>query len=266
MRKTLESLLARDDGYWPRVITDLSARHVLVLAPHMDDEILGCGGILHKHALAGALVSVVYLTDGRKGGNPEIYQQGLTKAAIADLEEALVVQRKEEAKRAASIIGIQRQIFLDAIDGSLRVSAGLIERLRNILRAEHPDVIYLPSILDLHPDHQVTNRLLYAAMQDLSMNRNRLPLCREYEVWTPLLSNRIIDISEVIDVKSKAIEQFKSQLAQTNYLRTQLALNAYRSLYYGRGFGYAEAFFESNMEQFQILHCALSKRVMNIPY
>src|SRR3990170_3703757 len=40
---------------------------ILVLAPHMDDEALGCGGSLHRHVLAGESVTVAYLTDGRKG-------------------------------------------------------------------------------------------------------------------------------------------------------------------------------------------------------
>jgi N-acetylglucosamine malate deacetylase 1 len=247
-RDALKSLLSRDTGYWPQTVAEFSAQPVLVFAPHMDDEVLGCGGTLRKHVLCGAHVTVVYMTDGRKGGDPEIYRRGLTKAALAKLESALVVQRKKEALRAAEKIGIQKQIFLDYPDGRLRVSQQTVRQLQTILHEEQPTFIYLPSILDIHPDHRATNRCFYTATKNDAMGKGFAPIYREYEVWTPLLSNRIVDISDVVDVKQQAIEQFDSQIAQTNYLRTQLALNAYRSLYFSQGHGYAEAFFESSAE------------------
>lgn len=251
-REALKALLSRDTGYWPKTVAEFSAQPVLVFAPHMDDEVLGCGGTLRKHVLCGAHVTVVYMTDGRKGGDPEIYRRGLTKEALATLESALIVQRKEEARRAAEIIGIQQQIFLDYPDGGLRVSQQMVQQLRTILHEEQPSFIYLPSILDIHPDHRATNRGVYAATKNHAFGKDFAPIYREYEVWTPVLSNRIVDISDVVDVKQQAIEQFDSQLAQTNYLRTQLALNAYRSLYF-QGHGYAEAFFESSAEQHRSL-------------
>jgi LmbE family N-acetylglucosaminyl deacetylase len=235
------------------MVTDFSADLVLVLAPHMDDEILGCGGALRKHLLSGARVTVVYMTDGRKGGDPDFYRCGLTQEAIENFESALVVQRKEEAQRAAEIVGIQKQIFLDHCDGRLKVSRQTVNQLQAILQAEKPTVIYLPSILDTHPDHRATNRIFYASTKNFSCANVPAPIYREYEVWTPVLSNRIIDISDVVEIKHKAIQQFGSQIAQTNYLRTQLALNAYRSLYCSQGYGFAEAFFESSAKQHRSL-------------
>jgi N-acetylglucosamine malate deacetylase 1 len=248
-REALKSLLSRDGRYWPQMITDFSAESVLVLAPHMDDEILGCGGALRKHVLSGAHITVVYMTDGRKGGDPDVYRGGLGQKAIEDFESALIIQRKEEARRAAEIIGIQKQIFLDHPDGCLKVSHHTVEQLQTILQRERPTIIYLPTILDVHPDHRASNRIFYTATKNLLYTNGLCPIYREYEVWTPVLSNRIIDISDVVETKNKAIEQFGSQIGQTNYLRTQLALNAYRSVYYTRGFGYAEAFFESSADQ-----------------
>ncbi len=259
-REALKSLLSRDGRYWPQIITDFSQPLVIVLAPHMDDEILGCGGALRKHALSAAHITVVYMTDGRRGGDREFYRRKSSQEVIEDFEMALVSQRKEEARRAAEIIGIQEQIFLDHSDGSLKVSRQTIEQLRTIIQEKKPTVIYLPSILDIHPDHRATNRICYAATKNSYRANDISPIYREYEVWTPVLSNRIIDISDVIETKNKAIEQFSSQIAQTNYLRTQSALNAYRSLYHSQGFGYAEAFFESSAEQHRsLVRCFLDK-------
>jgi LmbE family N-acetylglucosaminyl deacetylase len=252
-REALKGLLSRDGRYWPQMVKDFSAHAVLVLAPHMDDEILGCGGVLRKHVLSGAHVTIVYMTDGRKGGGSEINCRGLTNEDIENLESSLAIRRKEEALRAAEIIGIQKQIFLDYPDGGLTVSSQPVRQLKTILQEEMPTIIYLPSTLDIHPDHRATNRIFYAATQNFSFANDLTLVCREYEVWTPVLSNRIADISDVVETKHKAIEQFASQIAQTNYLRTQLALNAYRSVYYSQGYGYAEAFFESSIEQHRSL-------------
>src|SRR2546426_12131813 len=62
------SLIRPDDA--PELITSFRERRVLVLAPHMDDEVLGCGGTLLQHARVGAQLTIVYLTDGRKGHGP----------------------------------------------------------------------------------------------------------------------------------------------------------------------------------------------------
>jgi LmbE family N-acetylglucosaminyl deacetylase len=193
------------------------------------------------------------MTDGRRGGAPELYRRGRSQEVIEDLETALIIQRKEEARRAAEVIGIQKQIFLDHPDGGLKVSRRTVEQLKTILHEEKPIVIYLPSILDIHPDHRATNQIFYAATKKSFSTNDFSPVYREYEVWTPVLTNRIIDISDVVETKNKAIEQFGSQIAQTNYLRALLALNAYRSIYYSQGLGYAEAFFESYAEQHRSL-------------
>jgi hypothetical protein len=165
-RKMLRSLICRDGGYWPQLISTFSEQHVLVLAPHMDDETLGCGGTLRKHVLSGAQVTAVYMTDGRRGGAAELSQRGLSRATIARYEAALIVQRREEAMRAAEIIGIHKQIMLDYPDGELTASREIVQQLRDILQQESPTVIYLPSILDLHHDHRATNRILYVLKSD----------------------------------------------------------------------------------------------------
>src|SRR5262249_19026582 len=112
-------LLALGDRRPPlESINEFPDKSIVVLAPHMDDEVLGCGGILRGHVLAGAHVTVVYMTDGRRG-KPELYQQNLSKEDLTREEDHLVLLRKEEAARAARIVGIQELLFLDYPDGNL---------------------------------------------------------------------------------------------------------------------------------------------------
>ena len=234
------------------LITGFDDKQVVVLAPHMDDEVLGCGGTLRKHVLSGGQVTVVYMTDGRKG-NPDLYQQNGAKSDIAGEETKVASVRKDEAARAAKVLGTQELIFLDGPDGSLQPSPLVVKRLREILQEKKPMVIYLPSLFDLHDDHWATNWVFHKASSNLLFSQDWNPVYRGYEVWSPLLANRIVDISDVIETKEMALRHFESQMSHTDFARALLGLNAYRSLYHFRGRGYAEAFFESTPEQYHLL-------------
>src|ERR1700690_2675544 len=88
------------------LVWEAGAESVLVLAPHMDDEVIGCGGTLAKHIARGASVTVAYLTDGAGGG-------------VAEPGSTLRATRKREAHLALSALGIPHCHFLDAADGHL---------------------------------------------------------------------------------------------------------------------------------------------------
>src|SRR5262245_2441565 len=80
----------------PRLCTEPGGQRVLVLAPHPDDEVIGCGGTLYKHTRAGHAVTVVYMTDGRKG-DPLLYEGQLPAPEAAIRSQQLVVRRQQEA-------------------------------------------------------------------------------------------------------------------------------------------------------------------------
>jgi hypothetical protein len=60
--------LLKVNKYNPAILWRQEGRRIVVLAPHMDDEVIGCGGTLYKHIQGGAIVTVIYMTDGRYGG------------------------------------------------------------------------------------------------------------------------------------------------------------------------------------------------------
>src|SRR5580698_3341236 len=199
---------------------------VVVLAPHMDDEVIGCGGTLARHTKLGAEVTVVFLTDGRLVGRVS----GTTEIGAL---------RKEEARAALDSLNVKRIEFLDAHDGSLAASPGLAEKLRKILEECRPDIVYLPFFLEEHPDHRAASDVLAAAVSGTSMNF----LCQGYEVWTPLFPNCLVRIDETIEEKRCALSRYQSQLADSDYMHTSLGLNAYRSIAFLDGScQFAEAF------------------------
>ncbi len=225
----------------PRVIERFDLRSVLVLAPHMDDEVVGCGGTIRRHVLAGSAVTIVFMTDGRRG-DPDLYRRPeLSAAAIDEAEQRLVERRKQESAAAAKILGAQDLIFLDGPDGALEVTTEILEQLTEIIRRTDPEVIYLPSVFDAHADHWATNRILDRCLRRAADSST---IIRGYEVWTPLLVNCIANIDDVVNEKEQALNQFASQLPHLDVVNASLGLGRYRAIFAGDRRGFAEAFHE----------------------
>jgi LmbE family N-acetylglucosaminyl deacetylase len=187
---------------------------VLVLAPHSDDEALGCGGTLALLATAGVAAHVVYMTDGRRSptgadGNP---------APDAD---ALVETRRQEARDAMAVLGVpaDRLHFLDFPDGSLSAAedragarlAALVERLQ-------PRTMFAPFRHDQHPDHLATHRLARRLARDgIALYQYfvyyRYPMTPGTDIRRAVASRHLrrVDIAEVREVKRRALACYPSQ-------------------------------------------------------
>ena len=222
---------------------------VVVLAPHMDDEVIGCGGTLARHVACGAEVTVIFLTDGRQGGKVPPAEGPLEGTEIGAV-------RKLEAQRALRELGVNKFAFLDAADGNLRAEvAGLAGKLREILQQIRPTVVYLPFFLEEHPDHRAASQLLLEAMKGINLSFD----CHGYEVWTPLFPNCLVNIDDAIEIKKRSLIQYQSQLAEADYIHTAIGLNAYRSAaFLGGTCRYAEAFCALPVADYLDLYTAYS--------
>lgn len=197
---------------------------ILVLSPHPDDDVLGCGGTIALHRQLGHEVRIVYLTYGEKG------IPGLRP------DQAMTI-RQSEATRAAAILGVESPYlhFLALPDGQLLAHVDRHPGLMKLLEDTTPDVIYLPSFIEAHRDHYAANLLL-------KNNLRRKCMISAYEVWTPHMPNRLINISPVLEIKRRAMLAHESQLRELDYLDALLGLNRYRAGMFHRGMAYAEAF------------------------
>ena len=122
---------------------------VLVVCAHPDDEAVGCGGTLRRHALDGDQIVALFLTSGEGGGHGE-----------ADHART----REREARRAAKILGIGEVHFWGEPDGRLRVKQGLVRRLGELIDSLAPSSLYAPQPNDDHPDHRAAARLVRRAV------------------------------------------------------------------------------------------------------
>jgi LmbE family N-acetylglucosaminyl deacetylase len=161
---------------------------VLVVAPHPDDEILGCGGAIALHVRRGDRVHVALVTQGEGGGNP--------------------LQRVEESRAAAALLGRTEVSSLGARDGAVAQDAGLAARLVQLLLRVRPRVVYAPSPFEQHPDHLAT----LAATGEALREAGQEPLLLLYEVNSEGLASFLLDITPVAGAKREALAAFGSQL------------------------------------------------------
>jgi LmbE family N-acetylglucosaminyl deacetylase len=201
----------------------------LCLSPHADDESIGMGGVL---ALFSKNFEVILLTDGQKGIK--------NKSA-----EEVAKIREEEFKNSMQVAGIGKYQFLHAQDKKLLDG---FELFKNI-SLEKYDYIFLPNIIDQHPDHKAVSLLLNKLLETNSKIKTDLKICF-YEVWSTLgLVNSFVDISEVIEKKKLMINCYKSQTVQKDYEYHALGLNQYRGMFKDRK--YVEAFCIMNINEFK---------------
>ena len=212
----------------PTVLVGPPKGSVLVLAPHPDDESLGCGGAIALHCRQGDRVKIVFATDGRAGDALGYY---------ADRD--YLALRRAEARSAGDVLGTSALEFWGYEDGKLAEAEDLADRLERLFAAEKPDVIYRPSTLEVHPDHWALGVGTEMAL------RRYTPAIRDfcYEIWATVQPTHVIDITGVWDLKRKAVEQYQSQLRYNDYLHMVAGLNAYRTIHLPSA-RYVEAFEE----------------------
>jgi len=201
--------------------------------------VFGCGGTLAKAAAGGGDVTVVFMTDGRKG-YAAAARAGRAPAEIAAWETRLSATRKEESRQAAKILGYRDALHLDLPDGALACTTAAVERVATALRSLQPDAVFLPFLTDIHHDHWLTNAIFAEAARAAALGRD--VACWGYEVWTPVPANAVVDVTDVFEQKSRAMDVFTSQ-TEYEYQRAIVALNGYRSFFTTRGAGFAEAFY-----------------------
>ena len=205
-------------------------KRILVLAPHPDDEAIGCGGTILRHVKSGDAVRVVFLTSGEKGGH------GRT-------EQETIRVREAEARKAARILRVKAIEFWREPDGAVSASAGAVKRLRDALEQWKPDTLYVTHDREMHPDHQAANRLVRRAMKALGAKSKR-PDVLMYEIWTPLQRlDEIVDISPFLQKKLAAVRAYRSQCAVVGFVEAVSGLNRYRGeMHSWPGGDYAEVF------------------------
>lgn len=212
-------------------------KRVIVLAPHPDDEVIGCGGTLLNHKRNGDRIFIVYLTTG------EVF--------LRDKEqyEKKVVVRKSEAKSVCDKGNFEFLYWSNIQARSIRDNyINLQKDIIKIFQYVRPNYIYIPNEEEKDTDHSITNSLskesywLSQAVNENNIINSVNSLVYSYEVWSPLNKiHKYVDISSYIDKKLELIKLYASQIEGINYAEGIKGLNQYRSVF-ACGSGFAEAY------------------------
>lgn len=203
----------------------VEASSLVLLAPHPDDEVFGCGGLLCLAAAQGVAMRVIVVTSGDAAG--------------------VAGAREQESLAAAAVIGeggrAPQLHFWRIADRHVRPDRALAARLDAALDETSSPWLLAPSPFEVHPDHRaVCIAAIDAARRRLAQGRQVQLVF--YEIGQPLLPNRTFDITAVMPRKQRAMDCFTSQLAIQRYDEHVVALNRYRSYTLGDAVRHAEAY------------------------
>lgn len=209
---------------------------VLVVGAHPDDEVLGPGGTLAKHAEAGDEVHALIVTEG-------------TTTQYTD--ESLIEQKREAARVCADKLGFEDVHFGDLTDMKLDVTAHVEVNavIEEIVEAVEPDVIYT------HSPHEVNNDHVAVYESTLVAARPGSGVDRVYTYETPSSTewvggdrrqfspSRYVDISGYVDTKVEAFTEYDTEIREFPHPRSERAIKS-RATTRGveAGFEAAEAF------------------------
>ncbi len=182
---------------------------------HPDDPESGCGGTLAKFALQGHDVTIIYLTRGEAGIPGKSHDEA---AAI----------RTKEAEEACKILHA-KPVFAGQVDGDSMVSNDWVEKIKNLIAAEKPDIVFTQWPLDTHKDHQCASLLTIQSYfhVGLSFALYFFEVCagEQTQIFRP---TDYVDITDVQEQKRKAVYCHTSQDPPGIYACGHAAMEEFR--------------------------------------
>lgn len=208
-----------------RSIKEIAYSPVLIVAPHPDDETLGCGGAIALLRSLNCDVRVLVISNGTLS-HPNSLKYP------APLLQAL---RESETLEALTKLGVNPDnvTFCGLQDGSISTQyISAVASCSAYLTEIAPQIIFLPWRYDPHPDHRATSKLIYTALGNLNLS----PRIIEYPIWDwdpqqqgkgekdsstpyspfPIPPQKVtswrLDIAAVVKLKQQAIACYRSQI------------------------------------------------------
>jgi N-acetylglucosamine malate deacetylase 1 len=217
---------------------------VLVIAAHADDEALGCGGTMAKHAAQGDEVHVVFMADGvgSRGGELKVSLRA----------------RAEATKRAMTILNVKSWHALGFPDNRMDSLPllDIVQPLETIISKIAPHTIYTHHHGDLNVDHRITHQATLTACRPVPGSPIREILTFEImssTEWSglglvPFLANLYVDISEYQQIKMHALDAYGLEMRPAPHSRSMEHLNCLAQHHgYCVGVRAAEAFMVMRM-------------------
>ncbi|MCO4770389.1 MAG: PIG-L family deacetylase [Deltaproteobacteria bacterium] len=211
---------------------------VLVMSAHMDDETLGCGGAIARHAAGGDEVHVCVMTDSSSTQYPGDTEKLQAKYA--------------EAQKVAKILGVHEVHHLDFPDMRLDTvaMADLAGAVIGLVHTIKPEIIYTHHPGDRNKDHPLTYEATMVAARPQPGHCVRRVLTYEVlsstewgEPHIPFVPNHFVEISAHLDAKIAAMACYTDELREAPHPRSLEAIRVKaRDRGMSVGLEHAEAF------------------------
>jgi len=184
--------------------------NILVIAPHADDEVLGCGGTISRYAAEGHKIDLCITS----------------KPHTPNWSEEYIRNREEEIKNVCKTLNINKVTVLDykaALLGDVN-HIDLNDKIRKVVEESNPDEIFIPFYGDLHKDHRVVAESCLVVLRPIEHKIRRILM---YEIlsetewgYTPFKPNIYIDITNYINNKIEAMKHYKKEVKNTPHPRS----------------------------------------------
>lgn len=221
------------------------AKHVLVVAAHPDDEVLGVGGTILRHTDQGDRVRILIMAEGltSRAGQRDVDQ---FHVALEELHD--------KAKKVGDILGAENVQLFNFPDNRMdgRELLDVVKAVEGEVDQFLPDVVYTHHAGDVNVDHTYTHNAVVTACRSLpgqcvkELYFFETPSSTEWQMQTAdkvFLPNMYVDIAEMFSKKMQALELYESEMRDYPHSRSYKAveiLARYRG--YAAGIALAEAF------------------------
>ena len=199
---------------------------ILVVAAHPDDEILGCGGVLARHAAEGDTVHVLIVAEGATARDSERDPRG---------REPELTALRAAASRAAAEIGAEEPRILGLPDNRLD-SLPLLEIVKPIeavVEAVAPEIVYTHHAGDLNVDHRIVHQATVTACRPLPGSPVRALYAFETVSSTEWQTagesfrpQRWVDIEPFLRCKLRALDAYEAEMRPFPHARSREAVEA----------------------------------------
>jgi len=190
--------------------------HILIVAAHPDDEILGCGGTAAIHARNDDTVHVLIVAEGATSRGSSGNETG---------------ELKDAARSAAGILGLEDPVFLGLPDNRLDREALLdvTQKIERVINKIKPGVVYTHHGGDLNIDHRIVHQGVVTACRFQPGSPVKKVLTFETasstEWSTPSIGsdfrpNYFVNISDVMDIKRDALEAYHMEMRPFPHARS----------------------------------------------
>jgi len=209
---------------------------ILVISPHPDDEVLGCGGTIARMSQEGHRVYVLIVT----------------RAYTPDWSKEFIENRKKEIKKAHKLLGVHKTYYLNYPTVKLDTipKKELNDNLTRIVEQVKPDIVFIPHKGDLNHDHRILFESSLVALRPIKWKVSKV---LTYEVlseteWGSEIAmfkpNVYYDITDTFQVKVEAMQTYSSELREFPHPRSLEAIEALAKKRGSEiGVKYAEAFY-----------------------